>query len=189
MPSAAALANDGDDLIGGDLALERAAERHGHRQRDRRAAVDLAPGDYDRQRRDLFRDRGALVAHAEAVGGADYHIGLVAAAGDGALPAARVQDQADTRCAPLAGQCGHDLLGAGHLRHAARIDEGHRFDAANPTSLQAANEFHLHRRVENCFFVLQAVSRPHLDNLDLGSQRTLSCAVGSCPTGAPGTGR
>jgi hypothetical protein len=108
----------------------------------------------------------ALVADAEAVGGAHHHIGLVDAAGHGPVPAALVQHQADARASGLPRQGGHDLLGPGHLRHAARIDEAHRLDAPGAGGLQAADELDLVRRFQHRLLVLQPVARAHLHDLD-----------------------
>ena len=82
------VAGDGHDLVLRDLAVERAAEGHRDRGGDRRAALHRLALDDGGQGVDLLGGGGALVGQAEAVGGADNHVGLITAGGCAAVPAA-----------------------------------------------------------------------------------------------------
>ena len=112
---------------------------------------------------------GPLVADAKPVGGAHHHIGFVNAAGHGPVPAALIQHKADSRAPGLARQSRHDLLGSGHLRHATGIDETHRLDAPRAGAFKATDELDPVRRLEDGLFVLEAVSRPNLNDFYLAA--------------------
>ena len=86
--------------------------------------------------------------------------------GQRAVPAALVEHQADARAAVGVRQGGHDRLGAGHLRHAALVDERHRLDPPGAAGLQAADEVDLVRRLQDGLLVLQPVARADFDDLD-----------------------
>ena len=160
------LADYGHHLVLADLPVEGAAEGHRYGQGQARPAlIGPALGDGDHGG-DLLGHAGALVPDAEAVGGADHHIGLIAAGGHGPVPAAFVQHQANAGQGRISGQALHDLLGAGHLRHPARIHEGHRLDAAHAAGLQPGDEVELFDDLQGPVLVLQPVTGSDFDDLD-----------------------
>jgi len=59
-----------------------------------------------------------------------------------------------------------DGLGIGHLRHSPGIDEAGDLDAAQAGSRDTIDEVHLDRCRQGLRLRLQAVTRPHLDDLD-----------------------
>ena len=83
-------------------------------------------------------------------------------------------------------QGGHDLLGPGHLRHAAGIDEGHRLDPPRAAGLQAADELDLVVDVQDRLLVLQPVAGADFDDFDA---RLMARASGLAGRGASGSGR
>ena len=74
------------------------------------------------------------------------------------LPAALVEDEAGELRLDGAHR-GDDLLRAGHLRHALRIDEADRLDPRQPRGGQPADELRPHVRRERLRLVLEPVPR------------------------------
>ncbi|MNY30811.1 hypothetical protein D3C86_1649390 [compost metagenome] len=64
------------------------------------------------------------------------------------------------------GQGGHDVFGARHLGHVFRVDEADGLDAFGACGFQAADEVGADVWRQHGLFVLQAVARPDLDDLD-----------------------
>ena len=60
-----------------------------------------------------------------------------------------------------------NLLGAGHLRDALGVDERDRLHAPRAGGLEPADEFELLVDLKQGLFVLQAVARSDLDDLDM----------------------
>ena len=76
--------------------------------------------------------------------------------------------------AVLMRQGGHDLLGAGHLRHALGIDEGDHLLAPDAGGFQPADQVELLVDVEHGLLVLQAVAGADFDDLDLAGHQGAS---------------
>ena len=160
------LADQVDHPGGGNFALEGAAEGDGKGRRQAGTALSgPALGDGGKGGH-LLGGPSALVAHTEGVGSADHHIGLVAPGGDGAVPAAHVQHQADPGAQRIGGKGGADLLGAGPLGDARGIDEGDGLDPAGAGGLQPSDELDPLVRAEDGLFILKAVAGSDLDDLD-----------------------
>ena len=178
------VARQADHPVLRHLALERAAEGHRDHHRHGRA-FGAGAGDDGAGRRQLGVHACALVGATEAVGGADHHVGLVAPRDHAALPAAHVEHQPDARAARLRRQAGHDLLGARHLRHPARVDEAGRLDPPRARRLQPADELQplLHRKGRR--LVLQAVTRTHLHDLDATGHGAAPAGGRTARPGAP----
>ncbi|MNY53563.1 hypothetical protein D3C86_1893280 [compost metagenome] len=64
------------------------------------------------------------------------------------------------------GQGGHDLFGARHLGHVLGMDEADGLDPSRARRFQAAHEVGAGGGLQHRLFVLQAVARPDLDDLD-----------------------
>ena len=67
-----------------------------------------------------------------------------------------------------------DLLGAGHLRHARRIDEADRLDPRQARGREAVDELGAHDRLERDRVVLEPVARPDVADRHRGAQITPS---------------
>ena len=63
-------------------------------------------------------------------------------------------------------QGGHDLFGARHLRHIFGMDEGDGLDPFGARALQPPHQIGANGGFQHGLFVLQAVARPDLDDLD-----------------------
>ena len=80
--------------------------------------------------------------------------------------AARVQHKADAAAVGRGRERGHHLFGARHLGHVLRMDEGDRLDSPGSRGLQTGDEVDAFDGFEDSRFVLQAIARADLDDLD-----------------------
>jgi hypothetical protein len=84
-----------------------------------------------------------LVAAIECVAGHHDHADFAAAGGRGAIEAFAIHHQSDEMGVARAVETGQHLLGIGHLRDLARIDEAGDLDAAQAGSQQTGDELDL----------------------------------------------
>jgi hypothetical protein len=176
-PERSEFAQDPLEPIDPDLALVRAAERGG--ERDRRGDSGLGGARTHVGRGgDQARRIGTLVALGEGVGADDHSVDLVDPAGDRSVEAAPVEDQPDVgrperpRCV-VGMQRRHHRVGIGHLRHPSRVHEAHRLDSADARAHEPRDQLDLllgrqHRRVG-----LQPVTGGHVHDFDVRAHRAI----------------
>ncbi len=160
-PGAHGLADNRDHGVRRHCPLERAAERHRHRD-------GCGPSRLPCHRRDTMPvgdcvgDRAALITLAEGLACDDHVTEVIAPCRDRPLGAARIEHQPGIGHAAIARHRGHDGFRVGHLRNAGRADEARRFDAAHARPDQRFDEPHLVRGRDQHALVLEPVARRHL---------------------------
>ena len=105
---------------------------------------------------------------------------LVAAGCRRAIEAFAIQHQSDEMGVARPAETGQHLLGVGHLRHLARIDEAGDLDATQAGGQQPGDQLDLGGRGEDERVDLQAVARPDLDHFDLSPHGSGSYAIHPC---------
>src|SRR5690606_24183369 len=81
--------------------------------------------------------------------------------------------EADVADARLARHTREDVLRVRHLRHAFRVHEARRFDAADAAREHAPDELELDGGRNGLGLALQPVARRHLDDFDLLTRHCL----------------
>ncbi len=156
---------DPEDVGGIHRAFERAAERHA--QRDGRAqAVVARAGDDAARGLDRFVDGGTLVALVERLRDAEREAHLAEPRLDETLVPALVECEARVDDAVGRRERCRDLVGSGHLRHPARVDEARHLHGPNPRGDQTPNELDPRLRLEHLGLVLKPVARTHVVERD-----------------------
>jgi len=133
------------------------------------------------QHGDLVPHRQSLVLQPETVGHRQGDVDLVHAAAQRPVISLAVQDEADAAVTGRGGQRRHDVFGPRHLGHQTGMDKADGLDPAGSGGLQAQDELGANPRVQDGPFVLQAVARSDLDDLDRAAH-----GRGSVGTGASG---
>ena len=100
-----------------------------------------------------------------------------------ALEAFLVQDEARVVDSVAALDTGHDVLGAGHLRHRVVADEADRLDPREASRCQAVDQFGASLGRENVLLVLEPVARADVADRD---QRTRSGVIRTITRRSPG---
>ncbi len=110
----------------------------------------------------------------ERLGGDGDEVHLVDPGGQRSVQASLVEHEADVRHRRAVRRgpryCRHDLLRTRHLRHPARMHEAHRLQAPYPGRDESTDQLHPGVDVEHPGLVLQAVTRPDLDDMDTGGR-------------------
>jgi hypothetical protein len=152
---------DLDHPVGCDRPFERTAEG----DRDRQAGADpvLSRTGHDLLGgRDAVFHRRARVPLREAFGRREREADLVQGSLAQAVVPALVQRQAGVGDAVAAVEPGHNLLGAGHLRHALGIDEARGLDPLQARVCEPADELCARLGRDDLLLVLEPVARTDL---------------------------
>ena len=147
-----------DDAVGIDLALERTAEGDAQRHGAAEAVASRTGGDASSSGEGLL-DGSALVALVERLGDAEREPDLVEARRDETLVALLVEREPGADRVVTGTGRGDDLLRAGHLRYATRVDEARDLDRGQAGLEESPDELCSDLDVEDLRLVLQPVAR------------------------------
>ena len=162
-----------------DPALEGAAESDADRDRRLRGPR----GDDPRSALLRLLERGVRVPLVEALRRAERHVQAVEPGRLEALEALLVQDETRVLDSVAALDPGHDVLGAGHLRHGVVADEAHGLDPRKARRREAVDELRAGLGRQDVVLVLEPVAGPDLADRD---QETRSGVIRTITRRSPG---